>query len=323
MSISSRDSLQFILLSVVLLIVPMFIFPARFGLELGFGSVTYALVEIVIYTIVFYFFRPSVTTLHLFQGVGLAFLYRIVMSSVFGLLIAIMYGVDFGVAITLGVSRYLPAILIYVLAAPFIIKPFYMAFTTDSAERQRSHGRESRPIRPAVNRQVKSSIRPMAITRPARAGTEISSADSGNATAVGFDTNGFERAVKYLGEHHAVELATVVDSEGLTLATFKRGEIDPEQWAPFSLLFQESNERVLNRKGENTKLDQLRLSFNDLRIEITNIKDFSLFVLSDREDDDLLKIRIVQATDMIRKYSSERYGNLLSAVTEEQHVSNT
>ena len=38
MSISGRDSLHFVLLSVILLIVPMFIFPVRFGLELGFGG---------------------------------------------------------------------------------------------------------------------------------------------------------------------------------------------------------------------------------------------------------------------------------------------
>jgi len=323
MSTSNRDSMQFFLLSVILLIVPMFIFPAKFGLEIGFGSVAYSLIEIIFYTIVFYLFRPSGSTLQLFQGVGLAFLYRMVMGSVFGLLIAIMYGVDFAVAMTLGVSRYLPAILIHVLAAPFIIRPFYMCFTRETRPSRSRYTKEQPASRAAVDRQVKSSMRPMVTNRRTQTAGETSSFDSGSATSVGLDTNGFERAVKYLGEHHSVKLATVVDREGLSMATFARGGMDVEQWAPFSLLFRESNESVLNRNGENMKMDQLRLSFHDLRIEITNIDDFSLLVLSDREDDDLLKIRIVQATDMIRKYSSERYGKLLSAVTEEQHVSNT
>ncbi len=323
MNTGNKDTMQFVLLSMILLMVPMFIFPARFGLELGFGSIAYSLIEIVFYSVVFYFIRPSGTMLQLFQGVGLAFLYRIVMGSVFGLLIAIMYSVDFSVAMILGVSRYLPGVFIHILVAPFMIKPFFLAITSERPERPQPYTRERPPTRAAVDRQVKSTIRPGVANRRSRATAEISSIDSGVGTSVGFDTNGFERAVKYLGEHHAVKLAMVVDGEGLTLATFKRGEIDPEQWAPFSLLFQESNEGVLSRKVENTKLDQLRLSFHDSRIEITNIKDFSLFVLSDREDDDLLKIRIVQATEIIRKYSSERYGNLLSAVMEEQHVSNT
>jgi predicted regulator of Ras-like GTPase activity (Roadblock/LC7/MglB family) len=323
MNTSNKDSMQFILLSVILLIVPMFIFPARFGLELGFGSVTYSLIEIIFYTVVFYFFRPSGTTLQLFQGVGLAFLYRMVMGSVFGLLIAIMYGVEFAVAMTLGVSRYLPAIIIQVLAAPFVIRPFYMNFTSGSAPERGRYKKEPTPSRVEVDTQVKASMRPIVSNRRPKATSNVSMNEAGSTTAVGYDTNGFERAVRYLGEHHSVKLATVVDREGLTMATFARGEIDVEQWAPFSLLFEQTNESVLKRKGENMKLDELRLSFHDLRIEITNIEDFSLLVLSDREDDDLLKIRIVQATDMIRKYSSERYGKLLSAVTEEQHVSNT
>jgi predicted regulator of Ras-like GTPase activity (Roadblock/LC7/MglB family) len=323
MSANNKDSMQFILLSVILLIVPMFIFPARFGLELGFGSFAYSIIEIIFYAVVFYFIRSSATMFQLFQGIGLAFLYRIVIGSVFGFLVAIMYGIDFSVAMTLGVSRYLPAIFIHVLAAPFIIKPFFLAISSKSEERPRRYAPERQSSQAAIDRKVKSTIRPTVTKRSPRATTEISSVDSNMGTSVGFDTNGFERAVKYLGEHHAVRLAIVVDGEGLTLATFKRGEIDPEQWAPFSLLFRESNESILGHKEENTKLEQLRLSFQDVKIAITNIKDMSLFVLSDREDDDLLKIRLVQATEMIRKYSSERYGNLLSAVTEEQHVSNT
>lgn len=137
------------------------------------------------------------------------------------------------------------------------------------------------------------------------------------------DGDGFQRAVRYLGEHQAVLLATAIDAEGLTLAVFKRGESDPEQWAPYSLLFQQTNEGLLRKTRDENCVDRLDLVFGPNRLVIVKIENYSLLVLCRHEDDELLGIRITQAADIIRKYASERYGHLMPSVTEERYVSNS
>lgn len=166
------------------------------------------------------------------------------------------------------------------------------------------------------------SDRPAIISR-VKTGSTAGNIDTPHATAVSFDTNGFERAVKYLGEHHAVLLAAVVDHEGLTLAAFKRGPENIERWTSYSLLFQKANEDLLHKNNQNDCLDHLDLTFGTNRLSIIRTGSFNLLVLSDSEQDDLLSIRVTQAADIIRKYTSERYGKLLLAETEEQYVSNS
>jgi hypothetical protein len=144
------------------------------------------------------------------------------------------------------------------------------------------------------------------------------------ASSVAHEVDGFDRAVRYLGEHHAVLLAAVVDSEGLTMGSFKRDGYDPDQWAPYSLLFRSANEELLERhsQGEHN-ITQLDLTFGPFRLVVVNLENFNLLVLFNHDEDDLLGIRINQAADLIRKYTSERYGSLLSSGTEERYVSST
>ena len=137
------------------------------------------------------------------------------------------------------------------------------------------------------------------------------------------DGDGFDRAVRYLGEHQAVLLATAVDAEGLTLSVFRRGEAEADRWAPYSLLFQQANEGLLKRNKDENNIDRLDLVFGPHRLVIVKIENYSLLVLCRHEDDELLGIRITQAADIIRKYASERYGHLSPSVTEERYVSNT
>ena len=135
--------------------------------------------------------------------------------------------------------------------------------------------------------------------------------------------DGFQRAVRYLGEHQAVLLATAVDFEGLTLAAFRREGCDAEQWAPYTLLFKEANRQLLKKNKDESDIERLDLVFGPRRLVITNVDNYNLLVLCRHEDDELLGIRITQAADIIKKYASERYGHLKPSVTEEQYVSNT
>lgn len=321
--VANKNMAQVALFSTLLVMIPLFVFPDRFGLELHMGMFTYAIIEIFFYAGVFFAFRSESSFLEIAQGVGLAFLYRFVMGSVFGLLIWVVYHIDFSVALSLGISRYLPVVIIQALATPFVLKSTFMGMVEGAPMVRRHHDitpRSSNVIsesfeRPKFQVEKKENRYKAA---PVDASTTTSSSSEEYDTGINLTMNGFERSVRYLGEHHAVELAAVVDSEGLPMAVFKRGDIDADRWTPMAGLFTDANESLLNRGGGYRRMDQFSLTFDSNRLVMVRINSFNLLVLSHQGEDDLLQIRIAQASDVIRKYSSERYSELLAPSTEEQ-----
>lgn len=321
MAAVSKNSRLVLLISSLLIVVPMVIFRPNSGIDLSTGFSTYAMFEVIFYGVVLFIFRPSTTLLKLLQGAGLTFLYRIVLGTIFGALISVTYGIGFSVSLTLGISRYLPAILLQALAAPFAMKPYYLAMLGEDVRERRHYPRSASAVsqgKEETTRQYisRAEMKPGVIT-------ERRQAEPKAEMVLGHDINGFERAVRYLGEHHAVMIAAVVDMEGLTLASFKRGNIEPDDWIPLSMLFQRSNESILRRNKEGNSPDRLDLSFGSCKLVIVKISNFNLLILSHREEDELLGVRITQAADIIRKYSSERYGNMVPTSPEEKYVSNT
>jgi hypothetical protein len=310
------------MLSSLIIVIPMVVFPAKLGLDLSSGSYTYALFEMAYYAFILFMFRPGSSLLQLLQGAGLTFLYRIILGSVFGVLISAIYGVNFTAALTLGVSRYMPAVILHVILAPFIVKPFYLSILGEIIG--------DRPRR--MGSRTATGLKGSTTTRPQRAvesgavvmdttGPSVSTSPSSTIAEKG--TNGFERAARYLGEHHAVRLAAVIDKEGLVMGNFVRGEINPEDWAPLALQIAEANAAVLTRHYDTPEPLRVDLVLKNEKLFIVSVLEFSLLVLANREDEDLLGIRLAQATEIISKYVSERYSRPLPVSPEEKYVSST
>ncbi len=329
MNISKKDSQLIILLSGVVIIIPMVVFPARLGMDISTGSFAYAIVEILWYAGVFFVMRSQASILQVFQGAGLTFLYRIVVGTIFGLFISIMYGVNISAALSLGVSRYFPAILLQIATAPFIMKTVYLAilgeYEGDGRRRKyvpKPAEKEENPVdQPYFPRKEEASS-----TTTGVAGASSSSkipTESHPETVLGQDSNGFERAIRYLGELGAVKMAAVVDKEGLSVATYLHGDIDIEKWTPLAELFKNVNSNVIERNYESPDLQRIDLYVGSERICVLEVSGFSILVMSNREEDELLGVRLHQAAEMVRKYISERYGRILSAGPEEKYVSNT
>ncbi len=324
MAVHNKDIVQILLLSIIILMVPLFYFPSKFGFDLASGSYIYSFLEIAFYGAAFYFMRPGASLAQLFAGAGATFLYRIIIGTLFGVMLAFLYQMDYSVSLTLGISKYLPAILLHVIAAPFIMKPIFASIIGEdkAAYRSRRQFRAQTKHKPVSTGLTEQS--PLPSEKPLKSFTQFSKKEAASAGhPVTFDTNGFERAVKYLGEHHAVLLATAVDQEGLTMARYIRPGCDFEKWAPLTLLFHRANENIIGRNTRQNKIEKLDLAFDRSRLIITHVDPFDLMILANREDDELLNVRIAQATDIIKKYISERYGSLLSSGTEEEYVSST
>jgi predicted regulator of Ras-like GTPase activity (Roadblock/LC7/MglB family) len=142
--------------------------------------------------------------------------------------------------------------------------------------------------------------------------------DTGPVTVVG-DMNGFERTVRYIAEHSSVLYASVVDSEGLLLANHCRGKIDPEDLAPLAVMFFEWNRSIL-AKGKLGHAEKIDLTLKDKRLILGRVDAWCLMVLSERQADDLVNIRINQGMEILRKFTAERYASGQQTQVEKAYV---
>ncbi|RKX18109.1 MAG: hypothetical protein DRP35_09780, partial [Candidatus Zixiibacteriota bacterium] len=122
MNLSGRVGRQILLLSLLVTIVPLVIFPAKLGMELSKVSLINIMIEIVFYGFIITLFSKKVNLIQVLQAAGLCFIYRLIVGVVFGLLISAIFSMNLFISLTMGVSSYLPAILLHVVTTPFILK---------------------------------------------------------------------------------------------------------------------------------------------------------------------------------------------------------
>ena len=329
MSKNGRIGQRLLLFSLAALIPPMTAFPAQFGTQLVRFSVVNLLYELVFYGVVIWAFQRRGGLLQLVPAAAVCLAYRLGMGLVLGLMMTLAYGISLRIAAMMGAISYLPGVLFLAVLTPFIMLPvaalFYRSF-----DRPRKRAQEEPEVVIASPKEGRTSI---AVSRAHRVADEKprprpmpemsrSTAFDAAPSPAQAEVEGFDRAVRYLGEHGSVYMAAVVDSEGLLLANYVRGEVDAEEWAPLSLIFLQQNEKVLAR-GRLEAPEKLDLLLKDKRITVARDGAVSLMVVAERHADDVLGIRVNQALEMIKKHMSERYGHMLDPNAERIHVSST
>lgn len=330
MKISGRIVQRIILYTLLALIVPMVIFPEQFGTQLArFAYVNHAY-ELVFYGIVIYIFQRRGSLLQLLQAAAVCLVYRLAMGAALGLLIAAVYSMNTSISLNLSLFSYLPAVFFQIAVTPFIL--VQLVEQLYGPRRRRVEAPDQMGERPEVTRPAVGASRPhlpvrerAPLVQPAErpqpaVGHEESHATSEEAPRYAHDVNGFERAVRYIGEHGSVSLAAVVDHEGLMLANFVRGALEAERWSPLALLFMQNNGAVLQR-GRLEAPEKLDIMLKDKRIIVARHGVFSLMVMAERQSDDVLNIRINQGLDMVARYAAERYGDRINLNAEKVNVS--
>lgn len=328
MEISGRIARQILLFSLVVLIIPIIIFPERFGMDLAKASLINAMYELIFYGLVIYIFNQKVSLFQLFLLAGICLIYRFILGLILGLLIVVMYPMSISIAVTLGMSSYLPAIFLHILATPFIIKPIIINFLSPpSSDRTIQLDKtKAEYINAGITSISVSKEKGFSGQRvPAVTEKKIqlrgrkpykSSARTKNEN---IEANGFEKASQYIGDDGSVQLAVVIDNEGLLLANFVRGDYEPEDWAPFALLLMQRNDDVLSRLGLKTP-EKMEILFKNKKITVACEELYSLMVISERAIDDVLNIRINKGLEIIRNYIAERYSNKLIGNLEKSYV---
>ncbi|RKX25803.1 MAG: hypothetical protein DRP45_05065 [Candidatus Zixiibacteriota bacterium] len=325
MYLNAKIYQQILLYSLAVLVLPLVLFPSRLGMDLADGGIVNLLYEFVFYGFVISFLNRPGNLIKLVQACSVCLVYRLILGGVFGLLTTVLYSMNLGISLSLGMFSYLPTILLQIAIAPFALKPLLSQFYQDDPGRKRPMmvvTSMEENVRVSTSSPTAESVNPVSTDVPMSVSSQTDQAPSASFTP-GLESvvrqDAFGRAVRYIGEHASVHLAAIVDHEGLLLSSFKRGDIDSEEWAPLALLFFEKSSEVLDRRslGVPSRLDML---LDDRKLNIARDTYGYMIVVSDRDADEMLNIRINQALEMVRKYVSERYSKEVNPSGETIHV---
>lgn len=329
MEIDGRIIRQMILYSLIVLIVPMILFPILLGSDIMKSSLmkasfAFAMIEFVFYGFCVYFFNKETNLTKLLLSAALCVVGRYFMGAVLGLLIAAMYAMSVGIALSFGTVSFWPAVVLHILATPFILKPLFVG----QKEVNRS---EPQPLKETTPERT-----PMTGTTSFVASAEThqkeqhhvmtdysdfhahKSKQKSKQTRLQYE-DGFLKAVNYIGENGAVLMAAVVDNEGLLLSSYQRAMYEAENVAPLVLPIIEQNKITLHKMKLNVP-EKTDLTFENQRLVIAAEKYYTLVIIAERSMDDVLNIRINQALEMIRIYTAERYSEKLIGNAERIYV---
>ncbi|UCE25849.1 MAG: hypothetical protein JSU74_07345 [Candidatus Zixiibacteriota bacterium] len=324
MEISGRISRQILLLSLLVLLVSMLIFPKRYGTNLADAPLIYVVVELVFYGFVIYLFNRSLTPLQLVSSAGLCLIYRFALGAALGIGIVVVYQWQFKTALIAGMGSYLPGMLLQIVAAPFILKPAIdVLYGGQPKAKPKAPPKPQSASTDSLTSIAASKKKGYSQTGPASVaevfGPDAASSQTGSVASTATEDNGFDRATRYIGEDGSVLVAAVVDVDGLLLGNFSRRGVDAEDWAPFALTLVEQNRQVVTRLDLD-KPEKIDIVLNDKKVIVACEEAYSLMVVADRATDDVLNIRINQGLEIIRKYVAERYSEELIGKVEKTYV---
>lgn len=338
----SREITQLVVFSLVVALGPLLLYPRTLGFELHLGMGLLFLLEAIYFSIVFSILNSGSGLGATVVGTLVAFGYRIALAAFFGLMIYLPGAESFSDGFWLGINGYWPAHLTFAITSPFVTLSF-VQWLVDSLDTGDSTSRPSKGKAPRSERTAHSPIERPGMhsstpgLKPAHSSSyqsplssfDVQEQSSANAAEFAFgadesrsahaSANGFERAVRYLAEDGSVRVASIVDPEGLELASFSRMGFVSSAWSPLALTLFENNSRVFSRHGCNTP-NHIDLVYNDCKIDGRAVGPFYLVVVSERREDDLLGVRLNQACEMMHKFIAARYNPEVIAGLEERHV---
>ncbi len=289
---------QTIIWTGVLAVIPLVAYPRAFGLGMFEFHPVFGLLEWGLYFAAFLALLPWLTVPQRILASGFTVVYRLLCAVMFAALAALNN--DYGLADTMAVGMwsYPLALLPQVIAAPLVMRAVWKLIYPPVPQRGHLAGFQSR------NRTARHAPVPSAVgARPAAA----KSAALPNRAVVRSESPDFDDAVSYVGGYTGVRMCWVVDTEGLPLAFWQRQDYTGavEFWAPMSVELVEFNRRTLSVGGAVLP-QHIEVRFDAGRLVLQSAGEYWIGVLTDREADDLVGVRLTQAKEMVLKHLQER-----------------
>jgi predicted regulator of Ras-like GTPase activity (Roadblock/LC7/MglB family) len=118
--------------------------------------------------------------------------------------------------------------------------------------------------------------------------------------------NKLRGAMQYLGEYRGVKSVAVIDNEGLVVDCWNRGGAVAEVYSPLILLMLGQINAILLKLSED-QANIVVVKNKDTWLTVHRFDDWTLAVIADSETDDLLRVRIGQAAEMIKNHMNDKY----------------
>lgn len=303
----SKELSKALILVFLLAAVPMIFHPATFGLEYAeWASPRLLVAEAIFYFLVFFWVFPEAG---MGKKFGFAFgtlAYRLFAGTVLGIFLAITRSIPLGAALQEGWYGYFPGFLLMSVITPFLLKSLWAA-SLKKPRVARPHELAARPepLSSSVIPVRSETGRPRHEPAPARH----------DLREINFDD-----ALAYIGEQKGVSKAYLVDEEGLVLARFEAGGTwEDELWAAWGLVLVEKNKELAARVDQSI-FSALELSTSAGKVHVQKVLDFYLVAVVEPHADELLNVRLVRASEMIKRHWQEKYEPVLKTNREGHHV---
>ena len=295
-----REMRGILLISLLVMVVPLVLFPRDLGLKLTSSVPLLLTLELCWYGLVLFVVFSRADAPRVLLSVLLTLGYRIGLGIGFGILLLVMFSLALSSSIKMGVYGYPPVFLLQALVSPFVLKPV-LGFLMERPKKRKAaepgatmSAREA--AEPAVSETASESVRKLEGRGP-------NSKEKESKVGTGEKLENF---LHYLREYAGVKAAVLVDHEGLVLAEDSSSDSDPETIATYAKHIKETNDRILDKMGERSS-ERIGIYTADTWICLNEIDDLTLAVVSDRRTDELLSVRIQQATGMIKRYFCQKY----------------
>jgi predicted regulator of Ras-like GTPase activity (Roadblock/LC7/MglB family) len=287
-----------LLLSLFIMVVPLIFFPKDFGLKLEISAFFLCIFELGWYMVIFLFSFSKAPVFGVILCAMVTLVYRFFLGVGFGLFLVIMIPEGFSFSLGSSIYRYWPAFLLQAVMSPFVLKSFLEKFMKRPVRRKKEFTYLEK-----VPSETPLTISKTQISKSGSDQMKVTSSIDEKKKTQGAD---LEVALHYLREYSGVKVAILVDDEGLVVACDGLSDLDPEIFASLAVSFKENNNLLLKRIGEKG-LNRMGIHTPNLWISLNQILSLTLVTVADRHTDELLSVRISQATEMIKRHLEQRY----------------
>ena len=317
MQVQPQEIRHTALLFLIVAIVPLIFYPNDLGLKFDSSMVLYILGELIYFGLIVYLFMDSPPAKIAITAAVMCLGFRICAGLCFAMLLFLITGVNAGEAFSGGMLLYKPAILLHTLTAPFILLSLFRSYF-DLSEKESGSKFAYSPATSSQAQEERIPTRPEITNRPHQQPVIIGAAK--DVEPVEKSLKDFDSAVKHVFELSAVKFCVLFDNDGLPVAFAGDNLTLRDIWAPIGRLIGEQIQQSLARVGDLV-LEGFHLELDAYRLHLNSVCYMWLLVGADRQSEELEKVRMGQAVEMIKRIYHQKYMETEpKQVREETHV---
>jgi len=322
MQIQPRETRHAILLFSIVIVLPLIFYPKSLGVGFDISPVIWVILEFLYFGAVLWTINDDPTPKRLSVSLLVCFGFQISAGIGFAVLLVLMDGENVGQAFGAGLMGYKPAVLLHTLSAPFIMLNILRSLLGTSSKKVRGRFTIT-PLSETVSEETTPAAQPKVEPEYVRKNPprgRVIPMQPAMPDMVESASKSFDNAVNHVFELSAVRFCILFDTEGLPVAYAGDDFVHRDVWAPIGRLIGEQLQSSLLKAGDLV-LQGFDLSLDTYRLHSVTVCGMWLLVGADRQSEELEKVRINQAVEMIKKTFESKYvDSSQQRVPEEYHV---